>query len=768
MREIDSVPVGSRPPPKEGKLSKTKGREEKKNEEQEGRKAEEPSRPIESEGAMAAVAARCISKEFCRISAVTTMTGVVSVPWRALAKQHRDGPLKARDRDNITLKQAEKIGADADPKRRAEQQETLNSTLFLTSVNSGSAGTTPSNSKATTAAQLAAAAAEEEEELEPLDEFSGSETDGDADEQVGWRYSSRPASPRLPADPNVDLTLFAPRLVEGSSLLFFGDTSGWIWCIDVASTVKTAVEKTPPITVILDPAAARAQTAKSRGPNCGVRGSVRVVSREAGSVVSGSTSLGGSLGGGNITGALGATFGRTGTEGGIDKSILRPSHPDDGGPVLSRPLHSILAQPEDINVVGAWPAHLAPITSLVPVASPPALVSTDTEKEVKVWSTAGDLWGHFSLRGVDGAQPPVAVWPPPHVLALQVSLMRTSKALCRRMGFHITKEDVIKAKEAKIKQQNKAARERRERRRAQEKAAAAASDPLDSPGATKSRPLGRATSTKSLDVSATLEDDAATTLGPNEMLRAVAEVGQDGQPSAPALPEDVEDGAPPMSPGGEPQSPGADTEGGSDLGATITRRRKKNFTSAQLSEMVRNHAFSGGCRTYKQYSRKAVPEHKPRSDSAMAQLEAQRRLFFDREADAFGVELLPGSREEGAWENATRGLGPRSASEGALLRYAHGAVEDMTRSVHAELGIDVTRISKKQLRRPSFASRLDIGGVSANPCDATSATGQAVRRLCKRESQQSQSAVSLPPVSPERGGMSSTGGPGGGRARGRR
>jgi len=225
--------------------------------------------------------------------------------------------------------------------------------------------------------------------------------------------------------------------------------------------------------------------------------------------------------------------------------------------------------------------------------------------------------------------------------------------------------------------------------------------------------------------------------------------------------------------GAEDRAP-EDEEVGSDAGlggggASSRRRHRRNFSQSQLSEMLRNHAFSSGFQTYKQFIRKVEPS---RSESSfrlrgdrMAELETQRKTFFGREAHAFGVELTT-AREAEKWEATVRSLGPRSASEGALLRYAHSAVEDMTRSVNDSLGVDVSRVSRKQIKRPSFVQRMDIGGVSTNPMDPMSATGQAVRRLCP-------STVTLPPVDArlgagERGGQQGpgTGQLAGGRRRG--
>merc|ERR1719498_126760 len=86
------------------------------------------------------------------------------------------------------------------------------------------------------------------------------------------------------------------------------------------------------------------------------------------------------------------------------------------------------------------------IVSLVPTSSPPALVSTDTEKQGKVWSTSGELWGHFQMTGVEPGN--TFLWPPPHVLAAQHALMTIAKGLCKKLGLRTSgvSQDNIAAK----------------------------------------------------------------------------------------------------------------------------------------------------------------------------------------------------------------------------------------------------------------------------------------------------------------------------------
>lgn len=169
------------------------------------------------------------------------------------------------------------------------------------------------------------------------------------------------------------------------------------------------------------------------------------------------------------------------------------------------------------------------------------------------------------------------------------------------------------------------------------------------------------------------------------------------------------------------------------------RRSRRAFTQQQMREMIRNHAFSSGFQSYKQFAARPVPqdddEMRPRRNSKERNEPVRKRQeFFGRKPAVFGVELLTDAEKE-AWEAGVKGLGQRSASEGALLRYAQNRVEDMTRSVKKSLGVDVTQTTRRRMRMPSFVSGLDIGKVSQDPTNPSSATGQAVRRLVHSRSQ---------------------------------
>jgi len=173
------------------------------------------------------------------------------------------------------------------------------------------------------------------------------------------------------------------------------------------------------------------------------------------------------------------------------------------------------------------------------------------------------------------------------------------------------------------------------------------------------------------------------------------------------------------------------------------KSKKKAFKSdesyKQFSTMIRNHAFSSGCQSYKQFERNAGASRTETSWRArgeqLKELDDQRKSFFGRHPSSFGVELLTDS-DIRAWDVGARSLAQRSASEGALLRYARDSAESMARSVKENLGVDVSTVTRKQMRKSSFAARLDVAGISANPTDPSSATGQAVRKLCSYEPSQ--------------------------------
>lgn len=113
-----------------------------------------------------------------------------------------------------------------------------------------------------------------------------------------------------------------------------------------------------------------------------------------------------------------------------------------------------------------------------------------------------------------------------------------------------------------------------------------------------------------------------------------------------------------------------------------------------------------------------------------------RREFFARRASAFGVELA-NEHDRLNWEqgvrSAARRMGPRSTSESALLQYVRSTVDDTTRHVQQSLNVDVRATPLKDMNRPSFVAKLDVGRISPDPTDRKSATAQAAFKICDEQ-----------------------------------
>merc|ERR1712048_824787 len=91
---------------------------------------------------------------------------------------------------------------------------------------------------------------------------------------------------------------------------------------------------------------------------------------------------------------------------------------------------------------------------------------------------------------------------------------------------------------------------------------------------------------------------------------------------------------------------------------------------------------------------------------------------------------------------AALSLPQRSVSEGALLRYASTAVEEMTWAVRTKLGVDVSnsKATRRMMRKSSFVAGLDVGRVSFDPHDPSTATAQAVKNILGKEPKQKRSS----------------------------
>merc|ERR1719454_1066806 len=158
----------------------------------------------------------------------------------------------------------------------------------------------------------------------------------------------------------------------------------------------------------------------------------------------------------------------------------------------------------------------------------------------------------------------------------------------------------------------------------------------------------------------------------------------------------------------------------------------KVFSRDQMTKMIRNRGFSSGFQNYKQFlsksrSQQSSGETARRKGESLSNLDAQRSSFFGREASDFGVSFIT-RKETDHWERSTKGMGVRSSSEGALLRFAQTAVQDQTRTVLEDLGVDVSKTDMFQLRRPSFLANLDRRPEVQGE-DLSSSTAQMVATL---------------------------------------
>eukprot|EP00927_Polykrikos_kofoidii_P047602 TRINITY_DN41853_c0_g1_i2.p1 TRINITY_DN41853_c0_g1~~TRINITY_DN41853_c0_g1_i2.p1 ORF type:complete len:1789 (+),score=329.51 TRINITY_DN41853_c0_g1_i2:571-5367(+) len=617
------------------------------------------------------------------------------------------------------------------------------------------------------------------------------ETDGDDDALVANRYAERPRTPLLRGsqeDPSVqEAAEAAARAAAGETLLpgeveppelelppwpeipepppveeareahvvFLADTRGYIWCLDLAASVSAATHLDC-VPVVLNSLFSRSTGAVMlpRRPSHGVcRASVAASMTGAlkAEHPSASTAAG-------ITGSGRGSFSGP-TSGSATSLLLRAAASARDGDELGQAYLAGAApepRPDLVKVVGAWRAHTGAILSLVPVSFPAALVTVDESKDVRVWSTDGDLWSEFTLHGLNGRMPSVKVWPPPHVLSAQLALMSIGKGLTRKLGLSDRRREsqparggrTATARQSTSRSKDESLATRGQRRRADTASSVISSASVVSTASTAGGGSGNAYggTTPAFGQSLSLRSEpSASDAGAGQPASGVASAAAGAKAAATdavggatslsmGLVEDAEkapsDGA---SPSGRSGGAGEDLASPScdDVKAGTNRRR---FTQGQMVEMIRNHAFSSGFQNYGRFQRSARKlhsdnsVHKLRGREFVTQLDAQRSSFFDRPADAFGVELST-SRDTQNWEAGTSGLGPRSASEGALLRYVHAGVEDLKSSVRTNLNVDVSTTTRAMIKRPSFAARLDIGNVSPDPTDPNTATGQALRKI---------------------------------------
>jgi len=545
------------------------------------------------------------------------------------------------------------------------------------------------------------------------------EDDGSLQDVVAARLGLRPETP--PSDARKGY-----RAVNGRGFVFLADASGWLWRLDIAASLAAARAASLPVAVPLKTTAEEAALRPPQVPLVGLRERART-SSSAYSMSTGKVSLASS------------------------KSQLEQ--------------HSEVAM--TLCITEAWCAHKSAIVSLVPSGPPPALVSVDVDKEVRIWSVIGDLWGCFSLvPSSSGAAPSVTVWPPPQVLATQVALMRTAKKVCRQMGLL-----TVQSTDNSFNSMTKPRRSRKTVHPSSLAADALAAEETAAPpsmaavataafavvsagvnggagkGAGPDDPPAPAASAV-VAASATSRSEVAATEAPLPVEPAEPETAEvvAGRPGSEA---EGEEGA---TFGGEGEASGSQQEAGRAVGGE-SKRKQKGFTPEQMSTMVRHHAFSTGCQSYQQFTANLQLETEQPSPlhlaSALRDLEALRNDFLARPTSGLGVTIGSlGATEpaevpiteassvtaSGASSSRTgrSGLGRRSTSDSALLRYARGTSEEMTRAVRENLGVDVTKTSLRRMRGASFVASLDVMRVSGDASDPMSATAQAAKRLCSK------------------------------------
>ncbi|CAE7182904.1 unnamed protein product, partial [Symbiodinium necroappetens] len=209
--------------------------------EMEGQNLDEGS---QGEGENLAAEARWTSTESVRITAFAALPrGPVQLPIDCLDNQPFEGPTTS-----ATAVAQEKSTPFFQAKADKAEKEPASS-LFITQPPG--------------AARLLGKADEEA----PAEEFSGSDSDGDADEIVTQRFAEMP---RLPSSaPNALMlgdsaaaeSLRAAKeavaeelggsIGDGDSLVFIADSGGWLWCLDIAASLSAAASS-PPVAIALD------------------------------------------------------------------------------------------------------------------------------------------------------------------------------------------------------------------------------------------------------------------------------------------------------------------------------------------------------------------------------------------------------------------------------------------------------------------------------------------------------------------------------------
>eukprot|EP00928_Gymnodinium_smaydae_P014786 TRINITY_DN15435_c1_g1_i1.p1 TRINITY_DN15435_c1_g1~~TRINITY_DN15435_c1_g1_i1.p1 ORF type:complete len:1789 (+),score=436.94 TRINITY_DN15435_c1_g1_i1:132-5498(+) len=553
----------------------------------------------------------------------------------------------------------------------------------------------------------------------------GDESDGedhDEDEVVSERLNLRPRTPPLPFEGEEDKAPFVNT--HGGNYLFNADGGGWIRCIDISGSVASALEMHSPMPVhIDDPSVAFSRGGTYVAPPRSQMPRATIVDSAVRARASG-----------------------------FAAAAANSSQPAPN-PVAWR-------------VVGAWRASTHAVLSMVACYNPATLVTADAVKDVKVWSTTGDLWAHFSLVMHEGEHLPATLWPPPQTLSAQMALMEIGKSLTDKLGLHHSRP-----KDKQLRGMHSALPERAglasSRSGLRSGAGGGPQVPQTPGGGSYRQPATPATpstvvATPSCAMAQTPQTPAAVPLLPGSAadggapVSRLAPAGEDDAAEEAAAATAKEDGV--SSAGGEE---GAEEGEGATLtpaGAGEEKGKKsRSLTREQMAEMIRTHAFSAGFKSYRQFEashaslRRSASSgnvqgagakgghggghgagghggrHGLRSGSSAPEMEA-RREFKARRPSAFGLDIATNKEQEN-WQVSTRSLGSRSTSDGALVRFAELAVADATERVRRELGVDVSTTNRRQIRKPSFLARLDTYGVSADPSHPLSATAQAVQNI---------------------------------------
>lgn len=507
--------------------------------------------------------------------------------------------------------------------------------------------------------------------------------------------------PRTPPQEQEDGAQAPSAQAPGEHFVFFADDSGWIRCIDVKNSVAAAAEDAAPLAVhIDDPVVAfAAEAAREKAEQ----------ERAARGKGGASSSAGGEAAAAPAPAPAPAALAAaapsalaTKRQDGGDRwrnSTVRVASGRHGYtvPLLAGPPPA--SKRTTWRVVGAWRASTEAVVSLVSVSSPPGLVSVDAAKDVKVWSSSGELWASFSLRMEEGVPVTPTMWPPPYTLAAQIALHKVARGLSEKLGLYTSKKLALAQKSMKGRRNSKLY---------------------------EAKDLAMYRAVKAEQASASGEM-AAAVMAANLMLGGGALDAGDGD----------EDGE-----GGE------DDTASASAAADTPSKPRKGLSRSQMSEMIRGRAFSSGFTSYKRFHSSASKidgmqgTRRTTRPEPLNDLEAKRKDFFGRRPSAFGVELSTASDEE-HWQKGTSGLGTRSSSDGALVRFAERAVSEMTMTVRRELGVDVTTTTRKQMRRPEFVARLDKNHVSYDSSDPNSVTAQAVQKLLGISAEQPEGARAL-------------------------